>query len=229
MRMTYAAGTNTTRWALGLAIVVACFLGFSVPPYLTGGTRVPATFEWHYPLLVAHVVSATIAMVAAVVQIWPRLRMRRPAVHRHCGRLYVVAALPAAASAIAIGALTPFGPYLAVSNVTLGALWLWFTVRGYLAGRARRVPEHRRNMICSAVLALSVITNRIWTPIIFIALHPLQDNVFDGNAEHFEWFAAGLGAWLGWTVPFGIVQWWLARRPAMTSSSNRQLTETRRV
>nr|WP_090340006.1 DUF2306 domain-containing protein [Mycolicibacterium malmesburyense]CRL68823.1 hypothetical protein CPGR_01003 [Mycolicibacterium malmesburyense] len=227
--MSYANVTDTKRWALGLAVVVACFLGFSVPPYLTGGTRVPATFALHYPLLVAHVLFASVAMVAAVVQIWPRLRVCRPAVHRRCGRVYVVAALPAAASAMVIGALTPFGPVLAVSNVTLGALWLWFTVMGYLAGRARRMSEHRRHMARSAVLALSVITNRIWTPILYVSFQPLQDNVFGGDPERFEWFVAGVGAWLGWTVPLGIVQWWLVKRPAMTSSSNRQLTETPRV
>ncbi|MGE2718279.1 DUF2306 domain-containing protein [Mycolicibacterium celeriflavum] len=227
--MPYASAVNSKRWAFGLAIVVACFLGFSVPPYLTGGTRVPATFTLHYPLLAGHVVFASVAMVAAVLQIWPRLRIRHPPVHRRCGRVYVAAALPAAASAIVIGALTPFGPILAVSNVTLGALWLWFTVRGYLAGRARRISEHRRHMVRSAVLALSVITNRLWTPILYVSFQPLQDNIFGGDPERLQWFAAGVGAWLGWTVPLGVVQWLLVRRPAMTPSSNRQLTETPRV
>ncbi|KUI45059.1 hypothetical protein AU197_12470 [Mycobacterium sp. IS-1590] len=226
--MTYAPDPVSRLWALALAVVVACFLGFSVPPYLTGGTRVPATFALHHPLLVFHVMVASAAMVTAVVQIWPRLRIRRPALHRRCGRVYVATAVPAAASAMVIGALTPFGPLLAVSNVTLGALWLWFTVRGYVAVRSRRIADHRRDMVRSAALALSVITNRIWTPVIYISCQPLQNNVFAGNAEHFQWFAAGVGAWLGWTVPLVFVQWWLGRRP-VTASSNRQLTATPRV
>ncbi len=229
VRMSYASRQTSRRWALALAVVVACFLGFSVPPYLAGGTRVPATFWLHYPLLVFHVMFASVAMVAAVVQIWPRLRTSHPALHRRCGRVYVVAALPAAVSAMVIGAVTPFGPLLAVSNVTLGASWLWFTARGYAAARGRRISEHRRNMVRSAALALSVITNRIWTPVIYVSFRPLQDNVFGGNAEHFQWFAAGVGAWLGWTVPLGIVQWWLTRRAVTASSSNRQLTETPHV
>lgn len=229
MRMRYASRISTRRSALGLAIVVAGFIAFSVPPYFAGGTRVPATFPLHYPLLVAHVMLASVAMVAAVVQIWPRLRARRPVLHRRCGRVYVATAIPAAGSAIVIGVATPFGPLLAVSNVTLGALWAWFTVLGYLAARRRHPSAHRRHMVRSATLALSVITNRIWTPTIFITLHPLQDSVFGGNAEHFQWFAAGVGAWLGWTVPLGIVQWWLTRRPLMASSSIRQQAETPRV
>lgn len=218
-----------TRWpALALAVLVAGFLGLSVPLYLTGGSRVPATFSLHHSLLVVHVMCASVAMVAAVMQIWPRLRVRRPVLHRRCGRVYVAAALPAAGSAIVIGAATPFGPLLAVSNVTLGVLWLWFTTRGYFAARGGRISDHRRNMVRSAVLALSVITNRIWTPIIYICCQPLQDKVFGGNGEHFQWFAAGMGAWLGWTVPLAIAQWWLTRNP-VTSSSDRQLAAIPRV
>jgi hypothetical protein len=83
-------------------------------------------------------------------------------------------------------------------------------------------------MISSATLALSIITNRIWTPILFITLQPLQDSIFGGNGEHYLWFAAGLGAWLGWTVPILSVQWWL-RRKRITPSSILQPADTSRV
>ena len=53
-------------------------------------------------------------------------------------------------------------------------------------------------MIRSATLALSIITNRIWTPILFIALQPLQDSVFGGNEEHYLWCVAGWArGWAG--------------------------------
>jgi uncharacterized membrane protein len=120
----------------------------------------------------------------ALAQIWPGLRARRPALHRRCGRVYVSAAVPAAACALIIGAATPFGPILAASNMLLATLWLWFTINGYLAARQRRFNEHRRQMILSATLALSIITNRIWTPMIFVLLQPLQNNIFDSNKDH---------------------------------------------
>ena len=91
-----------------------------------------------------------------------------------------------------IGAATPFGPFLAVGNVVLAALWLWFTSTG-TCRRGRRFADHRRHMVRSATLALSIITNRIWTPILFIALQPLQDSVFGGDEEHYLWFVAGPG------------------------------------
>jgi uncharacterized membrane protein len=213
--MAYAPTTRGRKWpAPALAVVVVAFLAFSLPPYFTGGTRVPATFGLHYPLLVAHVMFASVAMVTAVAQIWPGLRARRPVLHRRIGRVYVYAAVPAAVCAMVIGAATPFGPFLAISNV---------------AARQRRFAQHRRHMVRSATLALSIITNRIWTPLLIITCQPLQDSVFGGNGDHFVWFVAGVGAWLGWTIPFFTVQWWLNRRHVLPPSSISQLTATRRV
>jgi uncharacterized membrane protein len=228
--MAYASNSQRRRWlAPALAVVVVAFLAYSLPPYFTGGTRVPATFGLHYPLLVAHVMFASVAMVTAVAQIWPGLRVRRPLVHRRVGRVYVCAAIPAAVCAVVIGAATPFGPFLAVSNVLLAALWLWFTINGYLAARQRRIVAHRRDMVRSATLALSIISNRIWTPALVITLQPLQHSIFGGSEEHFVWFAAGVGAWLGWLIPFVTVQWWLNRKTVMPPSSISQLTDVRRV
>jgi hypothetical protein len=126
-------------------------------------------------------------------------------------------------------AATPFGPFLAVSNVFLASLWLWFTINGYRAVRQRRFGQHRCHMVRSATLALSIITNRIWTPVLVITCEPLQDSVFGGNQEHFVWFAAGVGAWLGWTIPFFTVQRWLSRKSVIPPSSISQLTDTQRV
>jgi uncharacterized membrane protein YozB (DUF420 family) len=214
------AFARNRRWpAPTLALIVLVFLGYSLPPYFTGGTRVPATFALHYPLLVGHVMFASVAMVSAVLQIWPGLRRRHPGVHRRVGRVYVFTAVPAAMCAMVIGAATPFGPILAVSNVLLASQWLWFTITGYLAGRQRRFAVHRKQMVLSATIGLSIITNRVWTPMLFIALHPLQDSVFGGNEEHYLWVVAGIGGWLGWTVPTFAVYRWLKRNPVVPPSS----------
>jgi uncharacterized membrane protein len=225
--MAYA--TRRRTGSIGLAVVVLAFLGYSLPPYFTGGTRVPATFAWHYPLLVGHVMFGAVAMVAAVAQLWPGLRARKPALHRRIGRVYVGAAIPAAACAMVIGAATPFGPVLAVSDVILAALWLWFTANGYRAARHGRFGHHRRNMVLSATLALSTITNRIWTPLLFVACQPLRDSIFGGNDEHYLWFVAGVGAWLGWTIPFFTVRRWLNRTSVMPPSSISQLMDAKPV
>ena len=228
--MTYASPARNRKWlAPALTVVVVAFLAYSLPPYFTGGTRVPATFGFHYPLLVGHVMFASVAMVTAVAQIWPGLRAKRPVLHRRVGRVYVCTAIPAAVCAMVIGAATPFGPFLAVSNVLLATMWLWFTINGYLAGRQRRFAQHRRHMILSATLALSIITNRIWTPVLVIAFLPLQDSMFGGDQEHFVWFVAGIGAWLGWSIPFFTVRRWLNRKTVLPPSSISQLSDTQPV
>lgn len=228
--MTYAKAPQRRKGpAPAVAVVVAAFLAYSLPPYFTGGTRVPATFALHYPLLVGHVMFASVAMVAAVVQIWPGIPIARPGLHRRIGRIYVCAAIPAAVCAMVIGAASPFGPFLAVSNVLLASLWLWFTINGYLAARQRRFAQHRRHMVLSATLALSIITNRIWTPVLVITFLPLRDSMFGGNPEHFVWFVAGIGAWLGWSIPFFAVRRWLNRKTVLPPSSISQLSNTQRV
>ncbi|MFV8170751.1 DUF2306 domain-containing protein [Mycolicibacterium peregrinum] len=221
--MAYAS-RRSIRLAVALAVIVVVFLAYSLPPYLSGGTRVESTFGLHYPLLVAHVLLASAAMVCAVAQIWPGLRRRYPVLHRRTGRVYVTTAIPAAVCAIVIGAATPFGPILRVSNVALGALWLWFTVDGFVAARRRRFSTHRRQMLRSATLALSIITNRIWGPVLYVSFEPLRDSVFGGSEERYLWAVAGAGGWLGWTIPLLLLQLWMGRQAARTGSRSESLS-----
>ena len=125
-----------------------------------------------------------------------------------------------------IGAATPFGPFLAVGKVSLASLWLWFTINGYLAARQRQFAQHRRHMVRSTTPALSIITSRIWTPVLVITFQPLQDSVFGGNEGRCVWF---VGGWLGWTIPLFTVQGRLNRKTVVSPSSISQLTYTPRV
>ena len=109
-------------WVAPLALVVAVFLAYSVPPYLTfdpARSRVPAPagFAAHYWLLVAHIAFGTVAIVGVILQTWPWLRRTHPVVHRRVGRVYVFGgAIPAAVMAAIIGAVSPFGPVAARST-----------------------------------------------------------------------------------------------------------------
>lgn len=102
--------------------------------------------------------------------------------------------------------------------MVLATLWLWFTVNGILAVRRGAIESHRRHMVRSATLAFSVVTNRLWSPILYLALQPLRDSVFGGDEQHLLWLAAGVGGWLGWTIPLLVVQCGLARRAARRPS-----------
>lgn len=220
--MAYADGLKRRPGVTALAVAAAIFLALSVPRYLTGDptqSRVPAPFAWHYPLLVAHVVFASIAMLTALLQVWPFIRRRYSRVHRLVGRIYVFGAvLPAGVAGLVVGAATPFGPILAVSNVTLAVLWLGCTGAGYRAGRRRSFAAHRRWMLRSTVLTFSIISNRVWGVVLFLVLTPLRDSVFGGDEQLFGWVLAGMTGWLGWTVPLAMSEYLLRRQPARSDA-----------
>ena len=194
-----------------LAFVVLAFVAFSLPPYLTGDradARVQSDWGPHYPLLVIHVVFASVAILTCVPQVWPWFRGRFPLWHRRLGRVYVWGGvLPAGVSGWIIGYMTPFGPVAWSSNVLMATLWLLFTWLGWRAARRRQFRDHRTWMIRSFALTVSIISNRIWGVAAFFAL--------DGRIpeEDMQNTIAGISTWTGWVVPLLIAQWWLDRRP----------------
>jgi Predicted membrane protein (DUF2306) len=223
MRTLYA---SARPWTIApLLLVVVAFVAFSLPPYLTldpAQSRVPVggAVRGYYPLLVAHVIFGSIALVTACLQVWPWLRTRFPHVHRRTGRVYVFAGvLPAGAIGLVIGAMSPFGPVIRASNVVLALVWLTVTITGYRAGRQYRIADHRRWMIRSVVLTLSIITNRAWAVVWVIALVPQLQTTFGGNEALMVQSIAGLSGWLGWVLPLLVTEWWLDTRQAPASTS----------
>jgi uncharacterized membrane protein len=177
-------------------------------------SRVPSTFVLHYPLLVAHVLFGSLALVAAMFQVWPWFRQHHQTAHRRIGRVYVLAgALPAGIVGLILGVATPFGPFIRVSNVMMALLWLAFTVTGFAMARRGRYAEHRRWMIRSFALAYSIILNRFVGVAAFLALNPQLDNTFQGNEEWMVQAVAGITGWLSWVAALLVAEWWLERRP----------------
>jgi uncharacterized membrane protein YozB (DUF420 family) len=203
-------------WLVPLAVLVTSFLVFSLPPYLSldpGRSRVPSTFVLHYPLLVAHVLFGSVALVAAMFQVWPWFRQHHQTAHRRIGRVYVLAgALPAGVIGLILGLATPFGPFIRVSNVMMALLWLAFTVTGFVMARRGRYAEHRRWMIRSFALAYSIILNRLIGVVAFLALSPQLDSTFQGNEEWMVQAVAGITGWLSWVTVLLAAEWWLERR-----------------
>ncbi|MEV4704836.1 DUF2306 domain-containing protein [Actinoplanes sp. NPDC049316] len=205
-------------WIFPLGAVVAMFLAFSLPPYLSldpGRSRVPQPETLgvaHFWTLVPHVLFGSIALATAVVQIWPWFRRRHPAWHRRAGRLYVFGGvLPAGLTAPVVGFFTPFGPVTAASDVLLALLWLAITLTGWRMARRRRYADHRRWMVRSFALTASIISNRVWGVVAAVALTPQLDTTFHGDGKLLSWTVSAIAAWLGWTLPLLAAEWWLDR------------------
>ncbi|MEJ3655881.1 DUF2306 domain-containing protein [Actinomycetes bacterium KLBMP 9759] len=212
-------------WVLPLAFVAVAFLAFSLPPYLSLRpelSRIPAPPEhpWYYPALVGHVLFGSVAMVACCLQVWPWLRRRHPEVHRTIGRIYVFGGvLPGGLFGLSIGIVSPAGPTLQVSSVLLACLWLGCTYLGYRNARRRRFVAHRRWMIRSFALTMSIITNRITGILWIIALLPELGTTYAGSMDGLIRTAASVAAWTGWMGSLLVAEWWLHRgRSSVTRS-----------
>jgi hypothetical protein len=211
--------------ALPLGLVTVAFLVYALPPYLgldpaQARLAQPAGTPWFYPALVAHVGFGSIALLTAVLQVWPWLRRHHPEVHRWSGRLYVFGGvLPASVAALGVA---PFsvagGPVAHVGNTLLALLWFGTAVAGYRAARARRFAEHREWMLRSTALAFSIVVNRVWTVVCLLVFAP---SVFGGGpvveAELNQ--AVGAAAWLSWVLNLLLVEWWLQRTRRRAVSS----------
>ncbi|MFI7636233.1 DUF2306 domain-containing protein [Nonomuraea sp. NPDC049400] len=208
-------------WVAPLAVVSAVFVAYSLPPYLSldpAQSRVPAPdfFPPHFAVLSLHVVFGSIAMITCCLQIWPWFRGRYPRAHRMIGRVYVFGGcLPSGLLAVVVSVTTPFfGPVTAASGVVLASVWVGCTLAGWRMARQRRFVDHRRWMVRSFALTMSIVTNRLWGVVFFIALSPQLDTTFHGDETLLASTVAALSAWLGWVLPLLVAEWWLERGDA---------------
>ncbi|PSL55796.1 putative membrane protein DUF2306 [Saccharothrix carnea] len=205
-------------WIVPLLLVVAAFLAFSVPPYLTFDPSLsrlepPEGDGLYYPLLVAHVLFGAVAMTTACFQIWPAFRAQHPRGHRITGRIYVFGGvLPAALLGFYIGWHTAAGPSVRVANLVGSALWLAVTIAGLRMARRRRYGEHRRWMSRSFALTMSIVLSRIINVVATIALMPQVDTTYRGSVELVQYSAASIGPWLSPLLLLLLTDWLLERR-----------------
>jgi uncharacterized membrane protein YozB (DUF420 family) len=221
-------------WVAPLMVLTVAFLAFSVPPYLTldpaqSRLSIRENAPLHYPVLVAHILFGSVALIATCLQVWPWFRGRYPVAHRRIGRIYVFAGvLPSALLAIPTSVYGHSGLSGSIGNLLLACTWLATTVAGFRMARQRRFAEHRRWMIRSFALTASIITNRVWIVLWIIILSPQLSTTFGGSEVALRQTVSGLSGWLGWVVPLLIAQWWLergeaAKRRARASNATSQL------
>ncbi|MEO3977635.1 DUF2306 domain-containing protein [Streptomyces sp. CAU 1734] len=203
-------------WILPLGLLVAGFLYMTWPRYLgldPSQSLIPLDpgFTSHYAFLVLHIVFGTIAIVTAVLQVWPWLRRNHPAVHRFSGRAYVIGGMvPAALLALVI---MPFGNLTGLGAVgtTLWAIGaLAVTIAGHRAARARRWETHRTLMVYSFALCMGPVTGRA----LFHSVWYGTSLIPDFNYALLPVLAQFAGFWLNWIITALAAYWWLRRTSA---------------
>jgi len=202
----------------GLALLATSFVANALVRYLPlDPTRSMVELSPPiFPLLVLHVVFGGVAMLTVCLQAalarWPSIRERAPRLHRRAGRLYVFGGvLPAGLLALIVAWHSPFGPVARASNLVFALVWLAATLAGWRAIRRGDDAAHRRWMLRSGVLTLSILTNRVWGPVAWLILSPRLATTFHGDEQFLAWTIAGLSTWLGWTLPLLAVEAYLER------------------
>ncbi|MFJ9810805.1 DUF2306 domain-containing protein [Streptomyces sp. NPDC101158] len=192
-------------WVIPLGVVVLAFLSFVWPPYLgldpkTSLIPIRPEAPQHYPMLVAHIATGTIALVTVVLQLWPWLRRRHPAVHRWSGRVYVFAGvLP---SAILAFLITPLSMGPSVGTTLGGVMWLFTTAMGFVRAVQHRFLSHRMWMLYSFAFAINIVWGRVF--VVLLMSLGVQSQAIWGQV-------VGTAPWLGWVINLFLVQWWLNR------------------
>lgn len=148
-------------------------------------------------LFLAHVAAAPIALATGAVQFLPRLRARRPGLHRWTGRLYGVAVLIGGVAGLGLAFHAIGGPVGGWGFGLLAVLWLGITAQAIRLAMARRIAEHRVWMIRSFALTFAAVTLRLQLPLLFALGMDYPD-------------ASRILAWSCW-VPNLILALWLTR------------------
>lgn len=141
--------------AVGQAMFLFYILGFYTPPVLRGTL---ADWSRHRQVIHgyvagdpagnvmfgAHVAVAAVLTLGGILQLWPALRRRAPALHRWNGRLFVAAALFAALGGLWLVWVrgSHLGPANAASITLNAILILAFVTLAWRAARARNFAAH---------------------------------------------------------------------------------------
>ncbi|MEU9663102.1 DUF2306 domain-containing protein [Streptomyces chartreusis] len=173
-------------------------------------------------VLVVHVVGSTVAILACVLQVWPWLRRTRPRVHRISGRAYVIAGVyPASITALVLTAFWPFSPLTSSRDILASVLWLAITTYGFVLARQGRTADHRRWMLRSFALTLSVVVSSVIRTPVGLLLQSHLHTDFHGSDDVMQQMWSGIDLWLSMTLSLIAVEWYLEREQLRRSSARR--------
>lgn len=160
-----------------------------------------ATFEPHPLLVMIHIIPGLLFLLLGATQFMPRLRQRRPRLHRWAGRVAVGSGLVVGTTALVMSPQMAIGGANEMAaTMFFGVIFLFCLVKGFLSIRARRVVQHREWMIRAFAIALAIATIR---PImgIFFATSRLT------HLTPHEFF--GIAFWLGFSIHLVAAEAWI--------------------
>jgi uncharacterized membrane protein len=161
-----------------------------------------------HPWLWVHAGLAATALITGPWQFIPKLRARRPQVHRWTGRVYIFCCLVGGVAGLLLASGSTAGPIARAGFGLLAVVWLGVNANGLRLAMSGRYAEHRQWMIRSFALTFGAVTLRVYMPAAQVAgLDPLT--------------AYRAIAWLAWVPNLMLAELYirgLPRRPAVAVS-----------
>ena len=111
---------------------------------------------------ILHISASPLALALGAMQFFPRLRARKPELHRWVGRIYALAILTGGLSGLVIAFGAKGGIIVSLGFGLLSTLWIGTTVNAVRLAMAGRISEHRRWMIRSFSLTFAAVTLRLY-------------------------------------------------------------------
>lgn len=147
---------------IGISFTVLLGVGLSIEHFLDEEHYNPGFYD--YPLTIGlHVALGGSYLGLALLQFSPRIRNRRPTVHRNIGRVAVSLGLVSAITAVTAIVLFPFsGPAMIFFVAPFACYFAFALVRGFLLARRGHYDLHREWMIRAVAIASAIATQRLF-------------------------------------------------------------------
>ncbi|MFB6893433.1 DUF2306 domain-containing protein [Kitasatospora sp. NPDC056327] len=150
--------------------------------------------------LALHVGGGLVAILLGPWQFLPRLRARRPGLHRLTGRLYLLAVLATGTGGLLLAPRGLVGPVAPIGFTALAVLLLLSSAQAFRFALRRDLVRHRAWATRSYALILAAATLRIWLPVADLVGIPFEQ-------------AYATVAWTCWLINLVVAEHLIGRFP----------------
>ncbi|AEM69681.1 Protein of unknown function DUF2306, membrane [Allomuricauda ruestringensis DSM 13258] len=146
-----------------------------------------------------HISFGGIALLSGWSQFIKKLRAKHLNLHRNLGRVYVFSALVSGLCGVYLGFFATGGIISSLGFISLGVIWLFTTLRAYIAVKNKDLSLHQGLMIYSYAACFAAVTLRIWLPFLTIIFGEFL-------------LAYKIVAWLCWVPNMIFAQLWVRKK-----------------
>lgn len=146
-----------------------------------------------------HILLGGLALLIGWIQFSKKIRSTNLKLHRTIGKIYVIAALVSGVCGVFIAFNATGGLVTTLGFLSLGVIWLFTTIKAYLAIRKGDIQLHQGMMIYSYAACFAAVTLRIWLPLLTIAFGDFI-------------IAYRIVAWLCWVPNIIFAYFWVRRK-----------------